>query len=501
MTNEYTKKYMEGVDTENKKVVTIKEWWEKQHYEDEPFLLSGNRGSDIWERLRITNEVCAGRKILNIGVGLGYCTTEMANLGVDVNVLDISQAALDRVKEVVDKTWLPENLSLLPKNYFDLAISNLVAQHMSDTDIVDQMKWVIESLKPESFFAIQFAYSIRKDYRFTEDFYYQKWGGVMRSLTHIADLVEKAQGKIAWIDKIGYFPEHGTGWYGVHIVKNNSLSVNLYDQSRRNIQFSKLIENEGDIHAGMEEWDEAYNSYVKAKGYNPNNLSVSIKLGKIFIDNNDSLSAYEMFKNVYEINRNNLNTVLGLVDLSLELGYIDEAYNILINYEKKNLKIDLEAVEDNISYTNACNALADVYLFAGAIQEAKSLLEIIIRNYPDNILIIEKLKYLSENFDAGNSESFEIADEESIKLLLAEDAIENSEFAKAKILLKSIIDKEDFFIPASIDLGIVSVLEDNYTTARDFFLSVLEKDPFNQIALENLEYIKEESKDEAFVKS
>ncbi len=210
------------VDESRKKISSLKDWWETNHQEDEPFLLSGTPGKDVWKELNILDDITANKKILNIGVGLGYCTKEMAAIGATVHALDISTAALQRVQNFVKGTWLPDQLASLPENYFDLAISHLVAQHMSDADLIDQIKSVVRSLKPGGFFAIQISFAKQKDYQFAESFDVQKWGGVHRSLYQINDLVNKAEGQIGWVDIIGDFPEFEVGWYGVHIIKNDS---------------------------------------------------------------------------------------------------------------------------------------------------------------------------------------------------------------------------------------------------------------------------------------
>ena len=49
-----------------------------------------------------------------------------------------------------------------------------------------------------------------------------KVGGVCRSLEEMKELVEEAGGMIVWTKKIGEFPEHGSGWYGIHIAKKTS---------------------------------------------------------------------------------------------------------------------------------------------------------------------------------------------------------------------------------------------------------------------------------------
>src|SRR5258708_31880367 len=57
------------------------EWWEVAHREKREFWLTGSRGPEVWDYLNITQRVQPDQVVLNIGVGLGYCTRALAEHG------------------------------------------------------------------------------------------------------------------------------------------------------------------------------------------------------------------------------------------------------------------------------------------------------------------------------------------------------------------------------------------------------------------------------------
>jgi len=85
-------------------------------------LLSCPKGSNLNYRFA---PLTPDMDILNIGVGKGYCTQNLAALGCRVSVLDISCAALNKVKNITAGTYLANALHKIPKNHFDIAISFL----------------------------------------------------------------------------------------------------------------------------------------------------------------------------------------------------------------------------------------------------------------------------------------------------------------------------------------------------------------------------------------
>ncbi len=196
----------------------MRQWWDHAHETSHEFWLSGSAASDVWERLTITDRIVPGAVVLNIGVGLGYCTRELQKSGCVVDVLDISPIAIARVRGVIRHGWLPAQFKEFPENMFDLAISHLVTQHMVAADLAEQLDVVIRGLKPSGLFAMQFSFPLNGETPAdNEESGRVKSGGVFYTMDRMQSMVDRAGGRISWSKQIGTFPEYGSGWYGVHI--------------------------------------------------------------------------------------------------------------------------------------------------------------------------------------------------------------------------------------------------------------------------------------------
>jgi hypothetical protein len=219
----------EKISPEDEKI-TIQNWWDYHHQlkGDYKFWLTGSRGPEVWDYLNISRFIQPNKVVLNIGVGLGHCTKKLAERECIVHALDVSPQALARVEAFTARTWLPSSLSNMPENTFDLAISNLVTQHMADKDLLQQISGVVKSLKVEGILAMQFAFArdpAKNDLADPSEELI-KCGGVCRSLEGMARLVSQAGGDIIWANRIGLFPNYGSGWYAIHIVRPDYLHVN-----------------------------------------------------------------------------------------------------------------------------------------------------------------------------------------------------------------------------------------------------------------------------------
>ena len=190
-----------------------KEWWESAHRENDFDYVSGYSGHDIWRRLEVEDRIVAGAVVLNIGVGQGLCTRDLAARGCIVHALDITPAALARVEDVIAGGWLAENLGALPSRTFDLAISHLVTQHLRDADLLAQMRAVLRALKPSGIFAMQFIGPAPKG--LPEGLQeHAKTGGVVRSPETIARFAEEAGGVV-----VRSAPKEGTEYWQWHMAQ------------------------------------------------------------------------------------------------------------------------------------------------------------------------------------------------------------------------------------------------------------------------------------------
>jgi hypothetical protein len=196
----------------------IKDFWENCHELGSIRYLTGSSGREIWQELKIEDKIIPRSNILNIGVGTGRCTVDLKNAGVNVSVLDISQAAVEKVSSICEQGYL--SISALPGNYFDLAISHLVAQHMNDSDLIEQIRKVLLSLKDTGLFAIQIACPINNIPTLKDNIELKmQEGSILRTSDEIVEIVKKANGRIIFMEPTREFPRYGSAWVTVRIVK------------------------------------------------------------------------------------------------------------------------------------------------------------------------------------------------------------------------------------------------------------------------------------------
>jgi hypothetical protein len=124
------------------------------------------------------------------------CTRAMASQGVAVSVVDISRSALDKVKDVASG-WLASDLEAMPARIFDAALSHLVAQHEQFRSR-RQMRAVFRSLKASGVFAIQYVETFGGEDTHNETGEGVRAGGVLRSPSFFASMVQRSGGKVIW---------------------------------------------------------------------------------------------------------------------------------------------------------------------------------------------------------------------------------------------------------------------------------------------------------------
>lgn len=196
-------------------------YWEGRHLQNDPVMLTGFHIDEVWTWLNINNYLIPTTIVLNIGVGLGYCTKELWDLGLSVDVLDISHAAIGRVMDCSNNQYLSENIEKLPMNVYDLAVSHLVTQHIDDIELDRQIFYVLQSLKKDGIFAMQFAI-LPGDNRKMEErqtIIQQRAGGVTRTLSEIRSITERAGGYLHWNSEERVYEHTLIRWQYIHIKK------------------------------------------------------------------------------------------------------------------------------------------------------------------------------------------------------------------------------------------------------------------------------------------
>ncbi len=200
---------------------TIEEWWDSCHTTEGSFYVSDYSGPELWKALNISERIIPGASVLEIGVGGGSNVKELSARGLKVYVLDITQAALQKVEPITEGRWLESQIDLIPKKTFDLAMSHLVTQHLNNRTLSKQIRYILRALKPGGIFAMQFADHINgtEEESFNEKIESQRVGAVCRSITMMKQIVNASGGKITWISPPQNFHEYGSRWFYIHIKR------------------------------------------------------------------------------------------------------------------------------------------------------------------------------------------------------------------------------------------------------------------------------------------
>ena len=166
--------------------------------------------------------------VLEIGVGLGLCVQGFHERGCNVFALDICQQAFHKIKEHIVGSYLHDNVEGLPHSFFDLIVSHLVTQHMSESDILKQFPAVIRSLKSSGSLRVQFAGSTIQEENniketivgMPEDNKVSMLGGRMvRTSDYAIKLINKCGGTVTRISKLKHFPKYQSYWYWLEVIK------------------------------------------------------------------------------------------------------------------------------------------------------------------------------------------------------------------------------------------------------------------------------------------
>ena len=198
----------------------MRDFWQAQHEENATRYLTGSSLRSVVKVHMLQGFLLAGKRVLNIGVGSGRCTNELAALGVTVSVLDISQVAVDRVGQwTIAGYTSPEDL---PENEYDVALCHLVVQHMADVDLYHMLKNVVRSLKPSGVLSVQYAAPPGQEV-YAEDIDRQRRGVVRRTPEHFARIVRIVGGEIVYTTAPRFHDAakatDDNTWYACHVKR------------------------------------------------------------------------------------------------------------------------------------------------------------------------------------------------------------------------------------------------------------------------------------------
>ena len=206
-----------------RKEKTIHEEWEAVHRGLSPLSATFLSSSDPQTVLEAHGVyVYPGDRVLDIGVGIGDMAKHLHQCGCEVDALDIVESARDAVDQYVKEFYITP--TALVRSTYDLAISNLVTQHITDSELAKQVSHVFRSLKPGGVLSMQCAGSygsILANDQTSVSVELLLNGSVTRSYAYTTAIIEKAiRGKKEIVLTEGpRFPEYESYWYYLHISK------------------------------------------------------------------------------------------------------------------------------------------------------------------------------------------------------------------------------------------------------------------------------------------
>lgn len=171
------------------------DFWNQKHRKLNERWLTGSRLSSyvsfFHSYFNPTNKA-----VLEVGCGLAVATKQIAKVAEELWVVDISPQALERARGAgaAGTALVSDTIHVfIPQDHFDLAISYLVVQHMRDHEVLHQLNYVLDALKPDGIFCVQFLTRTDVDGDYNEML---RAGTVSRSVARFEALVQQAGGKV-----------------------------------------------------------------------------------------------------------------------------------------------------------------------------------------------------------------------------------------------------------------------------------------------------------------
>lgn len=185
--------------------MSLIDYWDQQHTNhlqiNKIKMLTGTSLSRYFELFKLNESDIKNKTVLEIGVGTGDATKAMSKIVKDLDALDISPVAIDKVSKCISNGYL--SAIDLNSDKYDAVISNLVAQHMSTEDLKIQLKDVIRSLKDDGVFYLQFSEAKGTN---PETIEVQQGGGVLHSVEDMEKIVASCGGNMQLIQTIQILP-------------------------------------------------------------------------------------------------------------------------------------------------------------------------------------------------------------------------------------------------------------------------------------------------------
>lgn len=191
-----------------------KDFWENKHNDADSWWLTGTTINQLLYYHELLETNFHNKTVLEIGVGLGTCTPNLKKISNILYCCDVSETALNRVKEFSDKQFLTTNLVNIEP--VDIAVCHLVFQHCTDQEIARIINEV--NLTDNGVFSFQFA--ALKDNIITSSIQQMIDAGshFFRSVETVKEIISHSNKEIVYIsDPVWWGGKNKHEWYFIKV--------------------------------------------------------------------------------------------------------------------------------------------------------------------------------------------------------------------------------------------------------------------------------------------
>ncbi|MDP1995334.1 MAG: hypothetical protein Q8K40_08835, partial [Ignavibacteria bacterium] len=184
------------------------------------------------------------------------------------------------------------------------------------------------------------------------------------------------------------------------------------------------------------------------------------------------------------------DTLVSIINLS--------GYNYLGLNDVDNARESFErALNINPSSSSACAGLGEIYATFAMDTEAKTMFEWAVKNNPENQTAVSSLAKVNQRLGfAQNHNSLVLKNINPLRIIenkldLAEELIDKDRNDEAEILLHEVLASEPTNVIALNNLSVIEIMKEHYEDAIKLISKVLAINHEDEIALGNMNFIKE----------